>query len=121
MIDKFARISNSLYWLKPIAYVAGFGFILLFGYSVIFRNAGEADVYLIPSILGTLWSLLLISVIYTFPNVPEIPSSDDKFFTRVRIRLKRGMYYILGLLFLVLSIAIILLSLKMFGIWRESY
>ena len=121
MIDIFAELSKRIYWVKPIAYVVVIGFTGLFGYAIVFRDAGDTDVFLIPSILGVLWSLLLISITSIFPNVPTIPSSDDKFFNRIKIRLKRGIYYILGLLFVILSIAIIFLSLKMFGIWRGDY
>ena len=121
MIDIFAELSKRIYWVKPIAYVMGVGFVGLFGYAIIFRNAGDTDVFLIPSVLGVIWSLLLISIITVFPNVPSKPSSDDKFFKRLKIRLKRGMYHLLGILLLILSITIILLSLKTFGIWRADY
>ena len=120
MIDRLAKISSRLYWLKPIGFIFSSGFLLLFGYSVLFRSAGEMDVYLIPSILGTLWSLLLISIIYIFPNVPSVPSADVNYIDKVKIRLKRSLYYLMGLIFLVLSIAIILLSLKMLGIWQGN-
>lgn len=121
MIDIFAEISKRIYWVKPIAYIVVIGFAGLFGYAIVFRDAGDTDVFLIPSFLGVLWSLLLISITSIFPNVPTIPNSDDKLFTRIKIRLKRGLYYILGLLFVILSIAIIFFSLKMFGIWRGDY
>jgi len=121
MIDKFSKLSKKIYWVKPIAYIMVVGFIGMFGYAIIFRNAGDTDVFVIPSILGVFWSLLLISFTSIFPNVPSITNSDEHSLKPIRMRLKRGIYNIIGLVFLILSVALIFISLKTLGIWREDY
>ena len=121
MIDNISKLSKKVIWARPIAYLMVVGFIALFGYSVIFRNAGDTDVYLIPSVLGLIWSLLLVAITLIFPNVPSKVNSNDKFFKRIKVGLQRGVYYLIGLLFLILTIAIIVLSIKTFGIWREDH
>lgn len=121
MIEALAELSKRIYWAKPVAYLMGFGFFSLFAYAVFSTNANETDIYLIPSVLGVIWSLLFISIVSIFPYVPSKPSSDEKFFKKLKVRFKRAIYHLLGLLFLILTIAVILLSLKMFGIWRADY
>jgi hypothetical protein len=53
--------------------------------------------------------------------VPPIPGSDVKFFAKIKMRILRGIYYLLGTIFIVLTLAIIVISFKLSGIWRAEY
>lgn len=121
MLNFFTKLSTKFIWVKPLAIVTSLLFMGLFCYAVIVEDGGENDVYIIPSIMGFIWSLLLISIISLFTNVPDIPSSDEKFFNRIKIRIKRGFYHLLSFLFVIITIAIILLTLRTFLIWQGSH
>ena len=120
MVDLFSALTKKIYWAKPLAIILAIGFAGLLIYSIIFRNTGDPDIFLIPSVIGLLWSLLLLSFTTTFSNLPSKPRSDEKLIKRIKARIMRGFYYIIGLIFLVLTVAIIFLSLKIFGIWHEN-
>ena len=121
MIESLVGLSKRLFWMKPIIFLIGIGFFGLFLYTLLSTNAIEKDVYLIPSVLGTIWSLLFMSLVSMFSNVPSKPVPSEVFFTKLKIRFKRGLYHCLGALFIVLTIAVIVLSIKMFGVWRADY
>jgi hypothetical protein len=121
MIEKLQVLSKRIYWLKPLVLLAGAGFLGLFIYTLFGGNDISKDVYLMPSILGVIWALLFSSFTTIFPHAPSKPDKNEKFFRKIIIWLKRGFYYALALLFIALTIAVIFLSFKMFGVWRSDY
>ena len=74
-----------------------------------------------PSLVGMFWSALFFILVSTFQNVPQKPSKDIKFFSRLKIRFHRLVYTIMGLAFLILTVAVVMLSLKLSGIWRSEF
>jgi hypothetical protein len=121
MLNTLSELASKLHWLKPIAYFLGLGTLALVIKSLFFSAANTGDVYLIPGVLGFIWSLLLISMLLIFPGTPGQPVKTDKFFRRIKIRIIRGVYFLLALLFIGLTLAILLLSLKLIGVWRELF
>ncbi|TQV72153.1 hypothetical protein FLL45_18200 [Aliikangiella marina] len=121
MLNFFSRLSLKLGWTKGLAILFGSGFLALLGFSILNENTKESDVYIIPSIMGFIWSMLLYSIAQLFPNVPAIPDPSEKILKRLKVRIKRGFYHILSILFVMISIAAILLSIRMFLIWLGIY
>jgi hypothetical protein len=121
MIETLGFVSRVLQWAKPLIVVVGIASFALF-VCTIFKLAGfETDTYLMPSVVGTLWSTLFFFLTATFHRVPDKPLANVKWFSRVKIRCKRGFFYVLALLFLVLTLAAIRMSFSMLGIWRDTY
>ena len=121
MLEILSAISKKLYWSKSIAMLAGFVFASLFIASILDIGSFGTDAILIPSMLGGLWSAIYYILLTLFPSVPLPPGKHEKFFNRIKYRFQRGTYYLLGLIFIFLTIAFIYLSFKLFGIWRVEY
>jgi hypothetical protein len=121
MLETLSAISTRLYWSKPIAVLLGFVFVSLFILTILDVSGFDTEALLIPSLLGALWSAMYFILLTIFPSVPSSPGKDVKLFTRIKIRFQRGMYYLLGITLVVLTIAIFFLSLKLFGIWRAEF
>jgi len=121
MLNILSTISLKLYRLKP--FVALFGLICVIAFFSSFFNVSylNSEILFIPSLLGGLWSALYFVFLSAFMAVPPIPGSDVKFFAKIKMRILRGIYYLLGTIFIVLTLAIIVISFKLSGIWRAEY
>lgn len=121
MLDSLILLSSKLRWSKPLVLLLGIIFTGVFAASILDIGRFESEIYIIPSLVGMLWSVLFFVLINTFPYVPPKPTKDLSFFTRLKIRFQRFIYTILGLAILILTIAVLILSLKMFSIWRSAF
>jgi hypothetical protein len=121
VLETLSAISTRLHWSKPIAMLLGFVFVSLFVLSILNVRGFDSAALLIPSLLGALWSAIYFILLTIFPSVPSSPGKEVNLFTRIKIRLQRGMYYLLGITLVVLTIAIFFLSFKLLGIWRAEF
>jgi hypothetical protein len=121
MLKTLSVISLKLYKLKP--------FVVLFGslclgvcvLSLLNFDYFKSEILGIPSLLGGLWSALFLIFLSAFSTVPPVPESDVKFFSKIKMRLLRGTYYLLGIIFIMLTLIVIVISFKFSGIWRAEY
>ena len=121
MIETLSKISKKIYWIQPIIMLVGVGSLSLFVITVLKSGTTENDGYLIPSVLGFIWTLLYLLLVSAFPYVPEKPDPSIKFFKRIKIKFKRGIYYLIGIVFVVTTLAGIVLSFRMINIWLTDY
>ncbi len=119
MIELLSAISRKYTWLRSLGIVLGVasGGVLVFS----LLKAGAADRYLIPGVIAFIWSLLLVVLSITFPNLPPRPRSEQKLLVRIKLRLRRLVFYTIGIVFIVLTVATVSLSFKMFGVWRAEF
>jgi hypothetical protein len=75
------------------------------------------EVYLIPSLTGFIWSVLLFIMLNAFVNMPIKSDGEVGFFTRVKYGLARLGYSILAIIFLLMSVAGLILSFRLFSVW----
>ncbi|MBV1879138.1 MAG: hypothetical protein KUG79_15965 [Pseudomonadales bacterium] len=120
MIEMLGAISTKLRWAKVLVCLLGVCFFGLFVSSIFNVPATNSDEYLLPSVVGVIWSALFFLLIATFSNIPSKPLKQDKFFVKLKVRIKRSGYHVLGVIFVVLTIAVLMLSFKMFGIWHAQ-
>ena len=71
--------------------------------------------------LGFVWALNCLGLLYTFPEIPRKSKKEDRFFLKLKLKLKRLWYWILGLLFIFTSIALLIISIRLMGIWFRDY
>ena len=121
MIDYLSAFSRKVVWLKPLFFCTTIAAIILFAYLVLSGNSADTEVYIIPSIVGLLWSLVCLILLFAFPHVPPQPESQQRFYSRLKTRLARGCYYIFALLFIVLSTSAVLLTFKLLNVWRTDF
>lgn len=66
--------------------------------------------------LALVWLALVNLMIHIFSRVPAVYQNKMSFLTRIKNKIHRAFYYGLSLVFIVISIAVILLSLRMLRI-----
>lgn len=121
MIDHLRAFSKKVVWLKPVFFITTAVAFIVFGYVVLIEQGADKDVYIIPSIVGVLWSLVCSLLLSVFPYVPPKPDKQKRFFVRLKIRLARGGYHIGSLIFCLLSASVIWLTLRLLNVWRADF
>ncbi|MBT8361853.1 MAG: hypothetical protein HKP41_07635 [Desulfobacterales bacterium] len=121
MIDHFSALSKKLVWLKPLFFITTAAAFIVLGYVVFIEEGADKDVYIIPSIIGVLWSLVCSLLLSVFPYVPPKPDKQQRFLKRLKIRLARGGYYIGSLMFCVLSTSVVWLTIRLLNVWRADF
>jgi len=121
MIDRLRSFAQRVLWLKPFFYFTTAAAFLIFGYVVLIEEGAEKDVYLIPSIIGALWSLVCSLLLSIFPFIPPKPDRHIHRLGRLKTTLMRGTYHIVSWLLLFLSAAVLWLTIKLIGVWLADF
>jgi len=121
MIDHLRAFSKKAAWLKPLFFITTAVAFIVFGYVVLVEKGADKDVYIIPSIVGMLWSLVCSLLLSVFPFVPSKPDKQQHFLERLKIRLTRGGYHIGALIFCVLSASVVWLTVRLLSIWYADF
>ena len=121
MIDSFQKLAKRMWWIKHIAVVGGVIFLGLLAAIIFSVDSRLDDQYLIPSILGLLWSWSLYVFISTFQVIPEKADGGGTFFRQVRQRIHRSWYWLIALIFAGTTVAALLLTLKLVSIWMADH
>ena len=117
MIERLQRIANFLGPLRLLIFVMG-GFSMVIVLLSLFENPWlTGDRLLIPSILGFCWAATLYSISKLFAVVPGMPNEGAGFRERLSIRLRRGGLWILAVLTIGLTIAVVVLSFELLRTW----
>jgi len=64
-------------------------------------------------LLGCIWLLLFNMITTVFIDTPKITTKSDSVFTRFKLKVKRFFYFLLAVFFLVLTIIILYLSMRL--------
>jgi len=121
MIATLSALARRLIWLRPIVLLLGIGFFSLFVYALVNGNSTFQDFYLIPSLLGVIWVLLFNTLISIFPNIPPKPRAEEKFFSRIKLKFKRGFYGVMAVIFILLTALVIFFTVRMLGLWKLDF
>jgi len=121
MIDHLRAFSKKAVWLKPFFFIATAAAFLVFGYVVLIEEGADKDVYLIPSVVVVLWSLVCTLLLSVFPYAPPKPDKQQRRLERLKIRLIRAAYHLGSWLFCLLSAAALWLSIKLLSVWHADF
>jgi hypothetical protein len=121
MIDHLSAFSRKVVWLKPLFFITTAAAFIVFGYVVLIEEGAGKDVYIIPSVVGVLWSLFCLLLLSVFPHVPAKPDKQQRLLQRLKIRLVRGGYHIGSLLFCLLSASVVWLTLRLLNVWYADF
>jgi hypothetical protein len=75
------------------------------------------EVYLIPSLLGFIWSLLLFIMLTAVVNIPIRSDNKVTFFTKIKYWFVRLGYRVLTVIFVLMTVAGLTLSFRLFSVW----
>ena len=121
MINTLGRGARRLQWARPLIFLIGLGSLAVFFCTILDVAGLGTDKYLIPSVIGTLWSAILYFLISTFHRLPAQPNANMSWFSRVKTRLNRAAFYLLGFVLVILTLFAIRTSFSMLGIWRHTF
>jgi hypothetical protein len=110
-----------LFPLKPAFMVMFIVFLAIGAFIVFSSNSHEEDLLLIPSVVGSLWSLSAYALLSTFHRIPRVPNENDRFLLKIKLRLKRFGYWVTGVLFLVGTAATVAVTVRLINIWYSDY
>ena len=121
MIDYLSEFSKKLVWLKPFFLLTTVIAFIIFGYVVLLEQGSGKDVLIIPSIIGMLWSLVCLFLLLVFPYVPSKADKQLHYVKRLKTRFIRAGYHIGAVIFVLLSVLVFWLSLKLLSVWYTDF
>jgi hypothetical protein len=121
MIDKLQSIAGRLQFLRLPAVALGLVSLAAMIFTIVSSKSHEEDYYLIPSIVGLLWSMASYSFLVNFSSVPEKGDSSWKLFARLKRRAVRAGYWLLAALFLLTTLSALFISYRMITIWLRDF
>ena len=117
MIERLQRIATILARFRlPIFVLAGFSLIVLV-LSVLDNPWLSSDALLMPAILGFCWALMLYSTGEIFQTLPGKASAETTFRGRLSVRFRRLIYWVLGILTVFSTLALLVLSYQLLRVW----
>ncbi|MGO4894268.1 hypothetical protein [Flavobacterium sp. W21_SRS_FM6] len=121
MIEKLQVVSIKLRWTKPFIAVlalASFGLFV----ACLFKVIDSADdKLLIPSLMSFLWSGLLFGLITWFPAVSPKADKAERVVVRIKVFFNRLCFFVLGIVFFVLSTTLLIISFRLIRVWLTEY
>ncbi len=114
MIDRLQRLATALRPLRLPSIVLG---LVGAAYMVASTFAPEitgGDDYLIASVVLFMWALLTVAFLSGFRSVPEPADESWRFVLRLKRRLLRAWYWLIGALFIGAILFALLLSFRLF-------
>jgi hypothetical protein len=121
MIDSFTKVANSLQILRLPSVIAGLLSAVAMLTVIITSESHEGDFYLIPSSIGLLWSIATYSFLVNFRSVPEKAALSWKLFSRIKRNLIRAWYWLIAILFVGATLAVVAVSYRMIAVWLRDY
>ena len=121
MIDYLSTFSKKTMWLKPLFLFITVVATIVFGYVLFTGNGTGGNIYIIPSIVTVLWSLICWCMLSFFPNVPPKVGKQQKNRVRLKNSIVRGSYYVVSYCFIILNVLVLLLTLKLLSVWRVDF
>lgn len=121
MIDKLQKIAGRLQFLRLPALVLGLVSLAAMILIILSSKSHKEDYYLIPSIVGLLWSVATYSFLVNFSSVPEKGDSTWKFFARAKRSAIRAGYWLMGALFILTTLGALFVSYRMITIWLRDF
>lgn len=116
MLDTLGKLSVVCSRYQSASLGLGAVFLALFLYSIFNHSPGQID-FLVPSVVGFAWSLAFYIFAGLFLRIPEPASARLGFFRRIGRRMHRFALYVLGVLFISLTLVLVYLTMKMLAIW----
>jgi fatty acid desaturase len=121
MIDILTHIAKALQFLRLPAVAIGLLCLAIMTTIIIRSNSHEGDLYLIPSVVGILWSVTTYGFLVNFHSVPHKADRSWRFFRRLKRNIARAGYWLMGVLFIGTTLGALLVSYRLIRIWLKDY
>lgn len=95
--------------------------LVLLAAAVFILEPDQGDRYIIPGFVGLLWGMSTYAFIVAFRSAPGKTGKSIGVFRKLAHRLHRGWYGFLSVVFLVTTVAVIVVTVRMIAIWLSAY
>ncbi len=113
-LQKIARFLTPLKWISLFGFTI---FVITFIFSVV---DDHLDQYIIPSVVGGMWAMLLFAFIAGFQVIPSPAPTDSSFTERVAAQIARAAYWGLAVLTGFASLGALMLTFRLLVIWSSE-
>jgi hypothetical protein len=120
ILNTIQRTAVTLQWMKRPLLVLALGFLVVVVYIVLTSRTHAGDHYLVPSIIGLLWSLSAYAFIINFCAIQPPAEKDASFLFRLKRRLHRIWYGFLAFIFVNATLAVLFVSYRLLSIWLRG-
>jgi hypothetical protein len=120
MIERLQLIATFLGRIQPLIIVLGLVCLLLFLLGLFQAGGVTDDELMLPALAGFCWAVLLFSCARLFRHVPAVPAPGAGIRTRLSIRLRRGLLWLLAIALLVVGLAVLVLTWQLLRIWSSG-
>lgn len=117
MLVLFERFANRLQGLKWPAVAGLIMMVMITVWVLAGAPAQLQDRWLIPSVLVSVWLLLLASGLNMFARVPAMAELQAPWWSRVKARLHRGLYHLFAWFMLLVSLSLVVVTFQLAGAW----
>lgn len=121
MIDCLKKLASKIWPLRFVAIGGGVVFVIATAGIIFSSNSREEDRYLIPSVVGLLWSLSTYAFIITFQSVPDKTSKAHGFWRRLKRSIHRIWFWLLAIVCAAATVAGVFLTFRLISIWFSDY
>ena len=115
------RLQKIAQLLRPLKWVSLFGLVvsvIAFTFSVI---EAHLDRYIIPSVVGGMWAMLMFAFISGFQVIPARPPDGGSISERMTAQIARGAYWLLAILTGAASLGAVVLTFRLLVIWSSEH
>ncbi len=120
MLERLQKFALFLRPVQPLAVTGLILFAAIFAWNTI-APVESGDQFVIPSIVGFLWALSAYSFIASFQYVPVKANSQASFLAKLKAAFRRAPYWALAVLALTSSVAVLILSIRLFSVWLNDF
>jgi hypothetical protein len=120
MLVLFEKISQRCGWLRIPCFLAFSAMIVVSAWILIAASVTVQDRWLIPAIVATLWFLLSGSVLSVFVQTPTLSYENLSWTGKITKKLLRLFYHLLAWFMLIVSLALLVVSLQLMMAWFRS-
>ena len=115
MISLLVKLSTALKPFHKLTYLLALLIIANVAYQFLFSSmpAQPQNKEAMFSLLALAWLALINLMLHVFTQAPENKKNEQFIFARIKNKLHQLFFYLLSVFFIGLSIALIILSLKM--------
>ena len=117
MLNTLVSISSKLYWMKPIVALCCVICFATFSFSLLDIGYFADETFLIPALAGFIWCVLFFLLLSAFTNIPDKPEKKYTFLPSIKHWFVIFGYKVLAVIFLLMTVAGVVLSFRLFGVW----
>lgn len=114
-LQKIARLLSPLKWISLLGLVVS---VIAFFFSVI---EAHLDRYIIPSVVGGMWAMLLFAFITGFQVIPARVQDGGSITERMTAQIARGAYWVLAILTGAASLGAVIMTFRLIVIWSSEH